>query len=68
VGRTAPASGTARSLIQTSAEALRFPAGSPMPRCSGPRFLRRPAAAMSTAGGATRPSSMLLSANWQADG
>jgi hypothetical protein len=44
VDRIAPESGTARSLIQTSAEALRFPAGSPKPRYRGSSSLRMPAA------------------------
>ena len=45
VDRTAPESGTARSLIATLAEALRFPAGRPTPRYSDPSSLRMPAAA-----------------------
>jgi hypothetical protein len=45
VDRAAPESGTARSLIQTSAEALRFPAGTPKPQYLDPSSLRMPAAA-----------------------
>jgi hypothetical protein len=44
VDRTAPESGTARSLIQTSAEALRFPAERPKFPNLDPSSLRRPAA------------------------
>ena len=40
--RTAPESGTARSLIQTSAEALRFPAGRPKFPNLDPRSRHRP--------------------------
>ena len=42
--RTAPQSGTARSLIQTPAEALRFPAEIPKFPNLDPNLLRMPAA------------------------
>jgi hypothetical protein len=44
VDRTAPQSGTARSLIQTSAEALGFPAEIPKFPNLDPNLLRMPAA------------------------
>jgi hypothetical protein len=44
VDRAAPEIGTVRSLIQTSAEALRFPAGRPTFPKRDPSPLRRPVA------------------------